>query len=66
MWLERVVRILKEEGKQEGPPFCHEEGYMLSSGTIKAVFQPFLLEMQEDERFRQWLPKGLDVEDNYK
>ena len=66
VWLERVVRILKEEGKQEGPAFCDEEGYMLSSGAIETVFQPFLSEMQEEERFRQWLPQGLDVEDNYK
>ena len=65
-WLERVARILKEEEKLEGPAFCDKEGFMLSPVDVESVLHPILEEMQTDEKFTQWLPRGLKVEDNYR
>ena len=31
LWLERLVALLKAEGRTNFPAFCDEEGYMLSS-----------------------------------
>ena len=64
-WLERVARIYREEGRSDSPAFCDKEGYMLTSGDIERVFHPFLIEMQGEERFGEYLPRGLKVEEHY-
>ena len=46
MWLERLVSLLKEEGKTNFPAFCEMEGYMLSVTAIESVFRPILEDIQ--------------------
>ena len=64
-WLERVVRLYKDEGRARSPAFCDTDGYMLSASDIEGTFHPFLREMQQELRYADLLPKGLKVEDHY-
>ena len=64
-WLERVATVLRTEGKHSCPAFCDTEGYSLRASDIQAVFHPILEEMQAEERFNEFLPRGLDVKDHY-
>ena len=42
MWLERLVALLKEEGKTNCPAFYDMEGYMLSAAAIESVFHQII------------------------
>ena len=64
-WLERVARYLQTEGRKQCPAFCDEEGYMLASSDVEAIFHPVLIRMQQEERYAELIPRGLKVEDNY-
>ena len=45
MCLERLVHLLKEEGKNNCNDFCDMEVYMLYAAAIESVFQMILVEI---------------------
>jgi len=62
MWLERLVKWLKEEGNTGNClALCDEEGYMLTSVSLEAVMRPILKDMQGLHKFEESTPVGLDV-----
>ena len=68
MWLERLLALLKEEGKKNCPAFCDMEGYMLSVTAILSVFHPILgdIHIQRDRKLADSIPRGLNVRENYR
>ena len=62
LWLERLVALLKREGKTDCPAFCDEEGYQLSMSDIEAVMHPVLKDLQRDRDYKDVIPRGLNVE----
>ena len=42
VWLERLVYLLKSEGRTNCSYFCDKEGYMLSASSIESVFKPIM------------------------
>ena len=66
VWLERVVKILKDEGKRNCPAFCDEEGYILTSQQIEDVFHPIIEELQGSEGLSDDLPAGVDISTFYR
>ena len=46
MWLDRLVDLLREEGKNNCPAFCDMKGYMLSAAAIESVFHPIMEEIK--------------------
>ena len=46
MWVERMLRILMNEGKREGPAICDEDGYLLKSAQINLEFRQQLAIVQ--------------------
>ena len=65
-WLERVVDILKDEGKRGCPAFCDEEGFMLQSDQVEGIMHPILTALQGTSGLEQALPVGIDVETFYR
>jgi hypothetical protein len=63
LWMERLVLVLKKEGHSEsgeaGPAFCQNDGSMIYSYQMNALFQS-LLERLKEER-EDLFPKGADV-----
>ena len=64
--LERVVKILREEGKKDCPAFCDEEGFILTPSQIEEVFHPIIEELQDSEGLSDDLPAGVDIETFYR
>ena len=64
-WLERVVTVLRMEQKHNCPAFCDVDGFALRASDIEAVFHPILADMQLEDRFSEFLPRGLDVREHY-
>ena len=62
LWLERLVALLRKEGKTDCPAFCDEEGFQLAMSDIEAIMHPVLKNLQKDRSFKDVIPKGLDVE----
>ena len=46
MWVERLVRILVNEGKRDGPAMCDADGYLIDSGMINREFREQLAIVQ--------------------
>ena len=61
LWVERLVNVLKEEGKVNCPAFCDEEGYQLYASVLEEVYHPILKQMQADPNHKNVIPHGLDV-----
>ena len=61
-WLERVVKILKEENKTMCPAFCDPKGFMMQSHEVEGVMHPILRELQQTGEVEQYLPPGVEVE----
>ena len=61
LWVERLVALLKEEGKVDCPAFCDEEGYQLYASVIEEIFQPILVKMQSDPNHKNVVARTLDV-----
>ena len=61
LWVERLVKLLKEERKVECPAFCDNEGYQLYASVLEEVYHPILTQMQSDPNHRDVIPRGLDV-----
>ena len=55
LWLERLVALIKEEGKNNFPDLCDMEGYMLSAAAIESVLHTILEEIQI-HRYRNEAP----------
>ena len=66
VWLERVVRTIQEEGKDNCPAFCDKEGFQLTESVVEGVFQPFLEIIQSKECYGDMIPKGINVKESYK
>ena len=67
IWLERVARILNEEGKRECPAFCDEDGYSLSHDHVEEIIHPIIRSLQGSPHLGQAaLPEGVDVEAFYR
>ena len=66
VWLERVVRILRTEGKKECPAFCDEEGFILSHQQVEEVLHPIIELLQGSAGLEQALPEGVDVATFYR
>ena len=61
-WLEKVVKILKEEKKVRCPAFCDPQGFIMQSYEVEGVIHPILREIQKAGDLEQDLPPGVDVE----
>ena len=66
VWLERVVQILRREGKRECPAFCDEDGYIMSHDQVEEVMHPIINSLQGSTGMGQALPEGVDVEAFYR
>ena len=66
VWLERVVKILREERKKDCPAFCDEDGYIVTSSQIEEVFHPIIEELQGSEGLSDDLPDGVDIDTFYR
>ncbi len=66
LWLERLVRLLRTEGKTGCPAFCDEDGYQLSAADLEAVMHPILRRLQSDESKPDVILPGLDVETEFR
>ena len=47
-WLERIVTILNQENKMEGPAFCYKDGSVIKSPDIDNEFHSLLERIQEN------------------
>ena len=67
VWLERLVDLLKEEGRTNCPVFSDEEGYILLVSSIESVFHPILEEILEHRgrSIAYSILAGLDAKDHY-
>ena len=67
MWLERLVSLLKEEGKTNLPKLYDMDFYMLSAAAIKSVFHPIMEDIQiyRDINLDESIPRGMNVRENY-
>ncbi len=66
LWLERLASLLKSEGKTNCPAFCDIDGFQLSMSDFEAVMHPMLKRLQNDPSYRDVIPRGLDVELEYR
>ena len=66
LWLERLVRLLRTEGKTGCPAFCDEDGYQLAAADLEAVMHPILRKLQEDESQQDVILPGLDIESEFR
>jgi hypothetical protein len=65
--LERVVKILLDERKENCPAFCDGEGYhQLTERKVEEVIHPVLQEMQGDASLRGMIAKGVKVGEFYR
>ena len=62
-WLERLVNLLKAEGRNNLLQFYNKEGNMLSAISIESEFHPILGKIKEhrDKSLTDSIPKGLDA-----
>ncbi len=60
-WVERLVTLLKDEGKRNCPAFCDDEGYLLYASNLEAIIHPILRKMQRDPLHVNVIPRSLDV-----
>ena len=60
-WVERLVAVLRREGKSACPAFCDEEGFQLYASALEVVIHPILKKMQKDPLHKDVIPKSLDV-----
>jgi hypothetical protein len=65
LWLERVVKILLDERKENCLTFCDGEGYQLTERKVEEVIHPVLQEMQGDASLRGMIAKGVKVGEFY-
>ena len=61
LWLERLVSLLKQEGKTNCPAFCDRDSYLLRPSDIEGVIHPILREMQDLPKYHDVIPRSLDV-----
>ena len=61
IWIERLVRLLKQERKSNCPAFCDEDGYLLRATDLEGVIHPILKEMQNAPEHLDVIPRSLDV-----
>ena len=66
VWLERVVRILVDEGKRGCPAFCDEEGYIMTHQQVEEIIHPIIELLQGSTGLDQALPIGVDVATFYR
>jgi hypothetical protein len=66
LWLERLARVLRVEGKTNCPAFCDEDGYQLSTGDLEAVMHPVIRKLQADPSQPDVVPAGLNVEEEFR
>ena len=66
VWLERVVRVLLEEGKKECPAFCDEDGYILTPQQVEEVIHPIIEQLQGSDDLGSDLPLDTEVETFYR
>ena len=66
LWLERVVKILLDERKENCPAFCDGEGYQLTERMVEEVIHPVLQDMQGDASLRGMIAKGVKVVEFYR
>ena len=59
MCLERLVSLIKEEGKTNCPTFCDTECYMLSAAAIESVFNPILevIQIYRNRSLEDYIPR---------
>ena len=62
LWLERLVRLLRVEGKTDCPAFCDEEGFQLTTADLEAVMHPILRKLQDDEAYPDVVLAGMVVD----
>ena len=62
IWLDRLVALLKEEGKTNCPALCDMEVYMLSAAATQSVFHPIMEEIQihRDRNLADSIPRGMN------
>ena len=60
--VERLVNILKVEGKQKCPEFCDEDGFQLYAAVLESVIHPILIRMQRYKHHKGNVSKDLEVE----
>ena len=51
--VERLVNILKVEGKQKCPEFCDEDGFQLYAAVLESVIHPILRRMQRYKHHKE-------------
>jgi len=67
LWLERVVKILLDERKENCLAFCDGEGYQLTERKVEEVIHPVLQEMQGDTSLKgMMIAKGVKVGEFYR
>lgn len=66
LWLERLVVLLRDEERTNGPAFCDEEGYLLQASTLEDIIHPILMEMQTIPKYKDEIPPSLDVTSWYR
>ena len=67
MLLERLVSLLKEEGKTNLPKLYDMDCYMLSAAAIESVFHPIMEEIQiyRDINLDDSIPRDLNVREKF-
>ena len=60
--MERLVKNIESEGKQNCPAFYDEDGFQLYAAVLEAVLNPILRCMQRDRRHKDGVSKELEVE----
>ena len=65
--LERLLTLLKAEGKTGCPVFCDEEGKILLARSIESIFHPIMEEIQEyrDRSLEDSIPRRLEANNHY-
>ena len=61
VWLERLVSLLRTEGKTGCPAFCDKNGYLLTLADLEATMHPLLEVLQKDDSFPGVIPRGVNV-----
>ena len=61
IWLERLVKLLRDEGKSSCPAFCDKNSFQLTLADLEATLHPLLEELQIDDSFPGIIPRGVNV-----
>ena len=66
--MERLVALLKEEGKTNCPELYDMEGYMLSEADTESEFHLIMEEIRihRDRNLADYIPRGMNVRENYR